>query len=161
SDVLMVAAAVVAGAGVVRNAVRAALARVVGIDLLVSVAAVGAVVIGEFWEAAAVTFLFAIGHALENATLTRTRSALAALVAVAPARAGVLRDGEQVEVGATEVEPGETVLVKAGAAVPVDGEVLAGTGAIDEASITGESIPVEKVTGDQVFAGTVSRGGLL
>ncbi|TRW45606.1 heavy metal translocating P-type ATPase [Georgenia yuyongxinii] len=161
ADLLMVAAAVVAGAGIVVKAMRALTARVIGIDLLVSVAAIGAVIIGEYWEAAAVTFLFAIGHALEHATLTKTRSALAELVAVAPDVAVVLRDGDQVEVPAAAVAPGETVLVKNGAKVPVDGEVIGGTGALDEASITGESIPVEKAEGDQVFAGTVSRGGLL
>jgi Cd2+/Zn2+-exporting ATPase len=160
-DVLMVAAAVVAGSRIVRDALRALLVRMIGIDLLVSVAAIGAVIIGEHWEAAAVTFLFAIGHALEAATLNRTRSALAELVAVAPDVAVVLRDGSQIEVGATEVLPGETVLVKNGMKVPVDGAVIGGTGALDEASITGESIPVEKVPGDAVFAGTISRGGLL
>ncbi|KAE8764083.1 heavy metal translocating P-type ATPase [Georgenia thermotolerans] len=160
-EVLMLAAAVVAGGPIVLAALRALRARVVGIDLLVSVAAIGAVVIGELWEAAAVTFLFAIGHALERATLSKTRSALAELVAVAPDVAVVLRDGEQVEVPAGAVAPGQTVLVKNGAKVPVDGEVVGGTGAIDEASITGESIPAEKGAGDRVFAGTVSRGGFL
>src|SRR5699024_10792723 len=161
ADGLMIAAAVVAGRRIVVNAVRALGARVIGIDLLVSVAAIGAVIIGEYWEAAAVTFLFAIGHALENATLARTRSALAELVAVAPDAAVVLRDGEQVEVAAGAVAPGETVLVKNGAKVPVDGIVTGGTGALDEASITGESIPVEKAAGDRVFAGTISAGGFL
>ncbi|MEB2528347.1 heavy metal translocating P-type ATPase [Kocuria rosea] len=161
ADVLMLAAAVVAGYGIVVKAVRALAARTVGIDLLVAVAAIGAVVIGNYWEAAAVTFLFAIGHALESATLNRTRSALAELVAVAPDTAVVVRDGEQVEVPAADVAMGEIVLVKNGAKVPVDGHVVAGTGAVDEASITGESIPVEKARSDQVFAGTVSRGGFL
>ncbi|MFZ5847668.1 MAG: heavy metal translocating P-type ATPase [Actinomycetota bacterium] len=161
ADLLMVAAAVVAGTPIVVKAARALLARVVGIDLLVSVATIGALVIGEYWEAAAVTFLFAVGHALETATLNKTRSALAELVAVAPDMAVVLRDGQQVEVPAAAVLPGETVVVKQGAKVPVDGAVLAGTGAIDEASITGESIPAEKAAGDKVFAGTVSRSGLL
>ncbi len=160
-DATMVAAAIVAGAPIVLAAVRGLRARVIGIDLLVSVAAIGAVVIGEFWEAAAVTFLFAIGHALEAATLAKTRSALAELLAVAPRVAVVLRDGEQVEVPAGEVGVGETVLVKDGAKVPVDGTVIGGTGAMDESSITGESMPVEKVTGDQVFAGTVATGGFL
>ena len=160
-DILMVAAAVIAGTPVVIKAWNALTAKVIGIDLLVSVAAIGAVIIGNYWEAAAVTFLFAIGHALEDATLNRTRSALAELVAVAPDVAIVLRDGEQVEVPAHEVALGETVLVKNGAKVPVDGKVTGGTGALDEASITGESIPVEKMTGDQVFAGTISTGGFL
>ncbi|MGO2068144.1 heavy metal translocating P-type ATPase [Glutamicibacter arilaitensis] len=160
-DVFMIAAAVVAGYGIVAKAVRALIAKVVGIDLLVSVAAIGAVIIGNFWEAAAVTFLFAIGHALEAATLNKTRSALAELVAVAPSSAIVVRDGEQQEIPAGQVRMGEIVLVKNGAKVPVDGQVVSGTGAIDEASITGESIPVEKTKGGQVFAGTVSRGGFL
>lgn len=161
SNAFMVAAAVVAGTPIATKAARALMARVIGIDLLVSVAAIGAVIIGEYWEAAAVTFLFAIGHALESATLNKTRSALAELVAVAPDVAVVMRDGEQVEVPAASVAMGEIVLVKNGAKVPVDGEVVAGTGALDEASITGESIPVEKSTGDHVFAGTVAKGGFL
>jgi len=159
--ILMVAAALVAGAPIFRNAVRALMARVIGIDLLVAIAAGGALIIGEYWEAAAVTFLFAIGHALEAATLNRTRSALAALVEVAPDVAVVVRDNEQVEVPAGAVEIGETVLVKNGAKVPVDGVVVAGSGALDEASITGESLPVDKVVGSKVFAGTVSKGGFL
>lgn len=160
-DVLMVAAAVVAGYQIVIKAVRALFTRVIGIDLLVSIAAIGAIIIGEYWEAAAVTFLFAIGGALERATLNRTRSALAELVAVAPDTAVVLRDGEQVEVSAFEVAVGETVIVKNGAKVPVDGEIIGGSGALDEASITGESIPVEKMDGEQVFAGTVLVSGLV
>ncbi|NLT29879.1 MAG: cadmium-translocating P-type ATPase, partial [Propionibacterium sp.] len=160
-DVFMLAAAVVAGYGIVVKAVRALIARLIGIDLLVSVAAIGAVVVGNFWEAAAVTFLFAIGHALEAATLNKTRSALAELVAVAPDSAVVVREGEQQEIPAGQVRMGEIVLVKNGAKVPVDGQVVAGTGALDEASITGESIPVEKTEGSRVFAGTVSRGGFL
>ncbi len=160
-DVLMVAAAVVAGSRIALAAVRALGARTVGIDLLVTVAAVGAVVVGEYWEAAAVTFLFALGHALEAATLNRTRSALTELVAVAPERAVVVRGTSTVDVPAAEVRPGETVVVRDGAKVPVDGEVVGGHGVLDEASITGESMPVEKQVGDRVFAGTISRGGML
>ncbi|MGZ0212845.1 MAG: heavy metal translocating P-type ATPase [Actinomycetales bacterium] len=160
-DLVMVAAAVVAGTRIVLSAIRALGARIIGIDLLVSVAAIGAIIIGQYWEAAAVTFLFAIGHALETATLNKTRSALAELIAVAPDVAIVMRDGEQVEVAAGAVIMGETVLVKNGSKVPVDGEVSGGTGSLDEASITGESMPVEKLIGDRVFAGTIARSGFL
>lgn len=160
-DAFMIAAAVVAGTPVVVNAWRAITAKVVGIDLLVSIAAIGAIIIGNHWEAAAVTFLFAVGHALESATLNKTRSALAELVAVAPDVAVVLREDEQVEVPAIAVTRGETVLVKNGAKVPVDGAVVSGSGTLDEASITGESVPVDKTTGDQVFAGTIATGGFL
>jgi len=161
ADALMLAAAVAGGYRIVVKAARALRAKVIGIDLLVAVAAIGAVIIGNFWEAAAVTFLFAVGHALEAATLNKTRSALAELVAVAPDSAIVVREGEQREVPAGQVRMGETVVVRSGAKVPVDGEVASGTGAVDEASITGESMPVEKAAGDQVFAGTVSHGGFL
>lgn len=161
ADVLMIAAAVVAGYRILMSAIRALMVKTIGIDLLVSVAAIGAIIIQNYWEAAAVTFLFAIGHALEAATLNKTRSALAELVAVAPDVAVVLRDGNQVEVPAAEVIAGETVLVKSGAKVPVDGEVFDGHGAINEASITGESMPVEKSAGSKVFAGTVSTSGFL
>ncbi|HEX7039467.1 MAG TPA: cation-translocating P-type ATPase [Trueperaceae bacterium] len=140
---------------------RALAVRVVGIDLLVSVAAVGAVAIGELWEAAAVTTLFAVGKALEGATLDRTRGALRDLVASAPERAVVVRGGRQVEVPASEVRPGETVVVRHGERVPVDGVVVAGFGAVDESSITGESVPAEKTGGERVFAGTVAVSGLL
>ncbi|MBZ2199177.1 heavy metal translocating P-type ATPase [Occultella gossypii] len=161
SNLLMIAAAVVAGVPILVKAVRALMARTIAIDLLVSIAALGALIIGEYWEAAAVTFLFAIGHALEAGTMNRTRAALAELVAVAPDVAVVVRDGRQVEISAAAVLPDETVLVKNGAKVPVDGIVIGGTGALDEASITGESIPVEKTEGDQVFAGTIAGSGFL
>lgn len=161
ANAFMLAAAIVAGYGIVVKAVRALLVKFISIDLLVSTAAIGATLIGNFWEAAAVTFLFAIGHALEAGTMNKTRAALAELVAVAPDVAVVMRDGEQVEIAAHQVRMGEIVLVKNGAKVPVDGQVVSGTGAIDEASITGESIPVEKTKSDHVFAGTISRGGFL
>ena len=160
-DLFMIAAAAVAGYKILDNAIRALGAKVIGIDLLVSIAALGALAIGNFWEAAAVTFLFSVGHALETATLNKTRSALAELVAVAPDTALVLRDGSQQEVPAASVRSGETVLVAHGAKVPVDGLVISGTAALDEASITGESIPVDKSAGDSVFAGTISRGGFI
>lgn len=161
ADLLMLAAAVLGGYRIAVQAVRSLGVKVIGIDLLVTVAVIGASLIGNFWEAAAVTFLFAVGHALEAATLGKTRSALAELVAVGPDIAVVMRDGEQVELPAARVQTGETVLVKNGAKIPVDGEILTGLAAIDEASITGESIPVEKGAGELVFAGTISRTGFL
>ncbi len=161
ANTLMVLATAVVGIPIALSAWRALRIRVVGIDLLVSVAAAGALVIGEYWEAAAVTFLFAIGHVLEAATLAKTRSSLGELIAVAPDIAIVLRDGQQHEVRAGRVKVGEIVVVKHGEKVPVDGVIVSGVGSIDESTITGESIPVEKSTDDNVFAGTISRSGLL
>lgn len=155
SDVAMVAAAVIAGFGIARRALTELWSRRVGIELLVTIAVTGALVIGEYWEAAAVTFLFVLGAVLEAATLGRTRKAVGQLLDLTPTVATVIRAGQQVVVDAYDVAVSELVLVKAGARVPVDGVVVAGHAAIDEASITGESMPVEKSPGDHVFAGTV------
>ena len=156
---LMVVAAVVAGARIATRALAALRTGTVGIELLVTVAAAGAVVIGEYWEAAAVTFLFALGGALEATTIGHTRQAVAALLDLAPTTAVVVRDGRPREVPAAQVAIGETVVVKHGARVPVDGVITDGQATVDESSITGESIPVEKSTGDRVFAGTTNLGG--
>lgn len=156
---LMVAAAVVAGSRIAAGALAALRTGSIGVELLVTVAAAGAVVIGEYWEAAAVTFLFAVGGALEATTIGRTRQAVAALLDLAPATAVVVRDGRQQQVPAAQVVVGETVVVKHGARVPVDGVITDGQATVDESSITGESIPVEKSTGDRVFAGTTNLGG--
>lgn len=156
---LMVAAAVVAGSRIAAGALAALRTGSIGVELLVTVAAAGAVVIGEYWEAAAVTFLFAVGGALEATTIGRTRQAVAALLDLAPATAVVVRDGRQQQVPAAQVVVGETVVVKHGARVPVDGVITDGQATVDESSITGESIPVEKTTGDRVFAGTTNLGG--
>ncbi|AGS33592.1 cation transport ATPase [Corynebacterium maris DSM 45190] len=161
-DALMIAAAVVAGYRIVWSAIQALRIKVISIDLLVSVAAIGAMLLGNWWEAAAVTFLFAIGGALERATLNRTRKALSDLVDSAPETATKLNeDGSTETVELWELIPGDTVLVKNGEQVPVDGRVISGRGGVDEAQITGESVPAEKAEGSEVFAGTWLRSGVL
>lgn len=160
-DWLMIVAAVVAGWPIAVSAVRALQVRMISIDLLVVVAAVGALFINNYWESAAVTFLFALGKALERATLNRTRKALSDLVEAAPETATVLRDGEPETVEIRELVPGDVVLVRNGEQLPVDGRVVSGHGGVDEATITGESVPAEKTEGSEVFAGTWLRAGLL
>ncbi|MFS4488015.1 heavy metal translocating P-type ATPase [Dietzia kunjamensis] len=161
ADGLMIIAALVAGYRIAVSAVQALRIRMISIDLLVVVAAVGAMFIDNYWESAAVTFLFALGKALEKATLNRTRRALSDLVDSAPETATVLRDGEPETVEVWELEPGDLVLVRNGEQVPVDGRVLSGNGGVDEATITGESVPTEKSEGAEVFAGTWLRSGVL
>ncbi len=159
-DALLVAAAVVAGIGVVGRAVAGLRRRDVTIELLVSVAAIGALAIGEVWEAAAVTWLFTLGAFLEARSMARTRRALGALLDLTPATATVLRDGRPIVVSPFEVRVGETVIVQPGGRIPVDGEVTDGQAAVDERSITGEPLPVDRTVGDEVFTGTVSHGFL-
>jgi Cd2+/Zn2+-exporting ATPase len=158
---LLATAALVAGADIARRAFDGLRRRQFTIDLLVTIAAVGALAIGEAWEAAAVTFLFVFGAWLEARTLGRTRQALSNLLELAPVTALVMRGGEPVEVDPTDVRLGETVMVRPGARIPVDGIVREGRAAVDESAITGESMPAEKGSGDAVYAGTVSRDGML
>ncbi|GIK36834.1 MAG: haloacid dehalogenase [Chloroflexota bacterium] len=157
----MVAAALLAGSDIALRAWAALHNRHISIELLVTIATIGALLIGEVWEAAAVTFLFMLGAYLEARTLNRTRQTLQQLFDLAPTTAIVLRSGQQVGVLAHEVQPGETVLIKPGTKVPVDGEVIDGRAAVDESPITGESMPVEKTKGATVYAGTVNQNGLL
>ncbi|MBE2221976.1 MAG: cation-translocating P-type ATPase [Anaerolineae bacterium] len=158
---LMAAAALIAGSDIALRAWYSLRRRHISIELLVTIAAAGALIIGEYWEAAAVTFLFLFGAYLEARTLGQTRRILQGLLELAPTTAIVLRDGRQVEVMPHEVQPGETVLVKPGTKIPVDGDVIDGRSAVDESAITGESIPAEKVAGTAVYAGTVNQAGLL
>ena len=158
---LMAAAALVAGSDIALRAWHSLRQCHISIELLVTIATVGALVIGEYWEAAAVTFLFLFGAYLEARTLGQTRRILQGLLELAPTTAIVLRNGRQTEVMPHEVLPGETVLVKPGTKIPVDGDVIDGRSAVDESAITGESIPAEKVSGTAVYAGTVNQAGLL
>ena len=159
--VLMVGAALIAGWPVAREAWGRATARQFSIALLVTIAALGAVWIGEYWEAAAVTWLYVLGGYLESLTLSRTRAALRSLVDMAPRTARVLRAGQLLTIAADEVQPGETVVVLPGDRVPVDGKVLSGQGILDTAALTGEPLPVEAGPGQTVLGGSVSRGGQL
>lgn len=157
----MIAAAVTAGWDIAVRAIASLRNRYVSIELLVTIAALGALLIGEYWEAAAVTFLFIFGAYLEARTLGQTRKILSGLLDLTPSTAIVVRDGKQVEVLPHEVETDEVVLVKPGTKIPVDGDVIDGHSAVDESAITGEPMPEEKAPGSTVFAGTVNQNGLL
>lgn len=131
------------------------------IDLLMLLAAIGAAILGEWAEGAFLLFLFSLAHALEHYALGRARNAIRALADLAPPVARVLRDGREMEVPVEEVAPGETVVVRPAERIAVDGEVRQGRSAVNQAPITGESVPVEKTEGDEVFAGTINGDGAL
>ncbi len=136
--------------------------KVISIDVLVTIAVIGAFAIQNYEESAIVTFLFLFGSYLEQRTLNKTRSAIRSLTEMAPESALLqTEDGEFVEVDVDDVDEGAILLVKTGARVPVDGTVLIGEGHINEASITGESLPVTKVEGSGVFAGTILENGTI
>jgi Cd2+/Zn2+-exporting ATPase len=142
------------------QAYQALRVKVVSIDVLVTIAVLGAFVIRNFEESAIVTFLFLFGAFLEQRTLNKTRSAIRELTEMAPESAlKQMDDGEYVEVEVEEVDVGDILLVKTGAKVPVDGTVVSGEGSVNEASITGESFPVSKAKGSHVYAGTILDNG--
>jgi Cd2+/Zn2+-exporting ATPase len=158
----LVIASILGAAPIAIQAYQALRVKVVSIDVLVTIAVVGAFLIQNFEESAIVTFLFLFGAYLEQRTLNQTRSAIKELTEMAPESAlKQMEDGEFEEVEVDEVDVGDILLVKTGAKVPVDGTVLTGEGSINEASITGESIPVGKEEGSNVFAGTILDNGTI
>ncbi len=133
----------------------------VGIEILMSAAAIGAALLGLWDEAAVLVFLYATAEALEEYAYARTRSAIRSLLDLAPQDARVLRDGEETTVPATALHPGDRFIVRPGEAIATDGVIVEGESAVNEASVTGESVPVEKRPGSKVFAGTVNTQGAL
>jgi len=158
---LMIAVAIAAGAPIAREAATKLQMRQFSIALLVVLASIGAILIGEAWEAAVVTVLYVLGGWLESRTLARTRSALRELVDAMPRTARVRRGDDIAEVSAYEVARGDVVVVRPGDLVPVDGEVVAGSASLDTSSVTGESMPMEAGVGAKVTSGSVSLGGYL
>jgi len=158
----LIIASILGVAPIAIQAYQALRVKVVSIDVLVTVAVAGAFLIRNYEESAIVTFLFLFGAYLEQRTLNKTRSAIKELTEMAPESAlKQMEDGEFVEVDVEDVDVGDILLVKTGAKVPVDGTVVSGEGSVNEASITGESIPVAKEKGSKVFAGTILDNGTI
>lgn len=144
------------------QAYQAMKVKVVSIDVLVTIAVIGALFIQNYEESAIVTFLFLFGSYLEQRTLNQTRSAIKELTEMAPETAfKQLAGGQFAEVDIDEVEEGDILLVKTGAKIPVDGRVTTGKGYVNEANITGESLPLKKEKDDEVFAGTIMDNGTI
>lgn len=159
-NIALAIASIIAVIPIMIHAYQAVKVKVISIDLLVTIAVLGAFMIGEYKESAIVTFLFLFGSYLEQKTLTKTRESIKALTEMAPSTASVVQeDGTTEEVEIDDVEEGDIVLVKTGGAIPVDGRVIDGKGYADEAAVTGESRQVVKISGDEVFSGTILADG--
>lgn len=159
-QVIMAIAGLIGLAPILLTAISSLQVHLISIDVLVSIAVIGAFIIGEYNEAAIVTWLFMLGEVLEDVTLQKTRSAVQDLANMAPQTAIVVNeDGTTSEENVDFLNAGTKVLVKTGAQVPVDGTILTGTAVVNEASITGESRLVTKSAGDEVFAGTILENG--
>lgn len=159
---LLLAASLIGGFPIASSAWQALKVKVISIDLLVTLAILGAFVIREFEESAIVAFLFLFGAYLEQKTLAKTRSAIKELVEMVPETAlKQTADGDFKEVDIDDLDEGDILLVKTGGKIPVDGEVVSGSGTANEASITGESMPLGKKPGDPVYAGTILENGTI
>ena len=165
ADALFLLAVVAGGQEIVRGGYYSLRSRSLDIDLLMSVAIAGALaaslLFGEalYMEAATLAFLFSVAELLETYSMDRARDSLRELMELSPDRATVRRDGEEREVDVAELEIGDVVVVRPGEKLPADGVVVAGESAVDQSPITGESVPVEKTEGDEVFAGTINETG--
>lgn len=130
-------------------------------NVLMTVAVTGAILIGEWKEAAVVSFLFAISEMLETYSMDKARQSIRSLIEITPLTATLIRNAQEVTVPVEELIIGDTILVKPGEKIPIDGEVIDGATSVNQAPITGESMPVEKTAGDPVYAGTLNQQGAI
>lgn len=154
-------AAVSAGWFIAPRAWRAASSGALDMNVLMTTATLGAAAIGEWSEGASVMFLFAVAQILETYSMDRARDAIKALMELSPAEANVRRNGQEMTVPVTEVSIGALVIVRPGQKIPLDGVVAAGESSVNQAPITGESVPVDKSPGAEVFAGSLNEQGVL
>lgn len=158
---LYAVAIIVGGYRIARSGLYGLKSRTIGMDLLMVIAVVGAAVIGEWEEGAAVVFLFSLGETLEAYTMDRTRNSIRGLMELAPNEALVRREQREQLLPVEQIALDDIVLVKPGEKIAMDGVIVIGRSSINQAPITGEFVPVEKSTGDEVFAGTINQEGLL
>lgn len=160
-NTLLIIVSVVAGAPTFIKAWKATRLKMFSIDLLVTIAVIGALIIGEYAESAAVTFLFLFGAFLEGRSLEKARASIKSLMDMAPLEATVLRNGIRSVVMAEEVIKDDVVIIQTGEKIPIDGRVISGKASVNEAAITGESVPVSKAEDEQVFSGSILDSGYL
>ena len=146
---------------IARRALTSIRSAVLDINVLMLVAVGGAIALGEWGEAASVVFLFAVAQMLESRAMERARGAIAALMDLAPSEATVRRGSVLSTVPVDDVVVGDIVIVRPGEKIPLDGRVVAGVSHVNQAPVTGESLPAEKQAGDEVFAGTINGRGAL
>jgi len=151
----------IGGSRPARSAFYAVKSGSLDMNVLMTAAAVGAAVIGEWLEGATVVWLFALGNTLQNRSIEKTRQSIRSLLDLAPPEAWVKQGDTLVRKSVEEVAVGEIIVVKPGEKIPLDGKIIQGSSSINQAPITGESIPVDKMPGDPVFAGTVNESGSL
>ena len=155
-------AALIAGVPVARSGINGLrINRQLDINMLMTIAVIGAAILGEWLEAATVVVLFSIGEALEGFAMDRARRSIRGLMSLTPDEAMVRRGGMEATMPVAEIVPGDIVIVRPGGRLPVDGVIRSGATALDQSPVTGESIPVDRGVGDEVFSGTINGSGVI
>ncbi|MFD1066523.1 heavy metal translocating P-type ATPase [Oceanobacillus locisalsi] len=161
TTMLYAIAMVTSGYKPVKSAYFAVKSRSLDMNVLMSAAAIGAAFIGEWFEGATVVWLFALGNVLQNRSIEQTRKSISNLMELAPSEAWIKTGSELIQKPVEEIAVKDTIIIKPGDRIPLDGEILKGETSINQAPITGESIPVDKVAGNSVYAGTINEHGSL
>lgn len=160
-NTLLITASLLAGYPTFLKAWNSALLKMFSIELLVTIAVIGALIIGEYMESAAVTFLFLFGAFLEGRSLEKARASIKSLMDMAPLEATVVRAGMRSKILAEDVIENDLVVVQTGEKIPIDGSIASGKASVNEAAITGESTPTSKEKGDLVFSGSIVDSGYI
>lgn len=161
SIIMYLLAIITGGFPIAKNVLSALRSGSLDMNSLMVIAVTGAAAIGEWAEGATVVFLFTLGSALQSYTLDKTRNSIKTLIGLSPKEALVRRDGSEFDLPTDQVRPGDILLVRPGERIALDGEVLCGSSGVDQSPVTGESIPVEKNTGDRIYAGSLNGRGFL
>ncbi len=161
ADILSIVALAILGGPIIWGAVKGLLNKELNVDELVSLAIIASVVIGEYLAAAVVALIMVLGSLLEEFTAQKARSAIQSLIKLSPDQAVVMREGAEVTIPVREIQLGDKVVIRSGEKIPVDGLVIRGSASLNQASLTGESLPVDKEIGDSVYAGSVSYSGMI
>ncbi len=161
ATILFLVVVAVSGYEIVKRGLSSLFKKRLDMNFLMTIAAAGAFLIGHGEEGATVIFLFSIAEFLEDYAVERTRSSVGALIKLAPESATLKKNGKEVDVHVHAVNPQETIVVRPGERIPLDGTIIKGSSSVNQASITGEAIPVYKEVGDDVYAGTLNEEGFL
>ncbi len=159
--ILFILVVLISGLNIIKEGIYELFEKEIKIEFLVTIATIGAFVLGDFIEAACLMLLFFIAEYLEEFSLDKSKKSLINIVKLAPDTATIKKDGVEVEVNVEDISIGDIVIAKPGDKIAIDGEIINGSSSINQASITGESIPVFKTIGDEVYSSTINQEGYL
>ncbi|NKQ39164.1 MAG: cation-translocating P-type ATPase [Methanosarcinales archaeon] len=161
TDLMVIAAIMVGGYPILSNAISVILQKSLNVDALVIIAASAAIAIGKYSEAGIVIFILLLGEFLETLTVSKASNAIKGLASLLPSTVNLLKNNQEIEVVPSEIKIGDIIVVRPGEHIAIDGIIIKGNATIDQSLITGESMPIEKSVGDEVYSGTINKMGAI